>query len=223
MNPTELATVRAVLQSLLRHPFQLLVVRWNWKSALLSSVIRALIFFVVNISVGLDAALAAMNTEFLYRACTAGFYAALTQSFRHVKPEWPATLTAMVLLPLISHSLELLIHWWRGTPKLAASILASACFTAVSTAYNLFAMRQGALIVGQDARTLREDLRRTPGIIGKFIYALVVELPSTCWRNLRRWRAKHSPFSTLNSPLMSNEKAVLPLSKNGELGMEKGE
>ncbi len=169
MNTAPLVTVRAVLQSLLRHPIQLLVLRWNWKSAILSSVIRALIFFVANVSAGLDAALAAMNTEFLYRACTAGFYAALTQSFRHVNPAWQATLTAMVLLPLISHSIELLLHWWRGTPKLAVSILASACFTAVSTAYNLFAMRQGALIVGPDAKSLGEDLRRTPGILWKFM------------------------------------------------------
>ena len=45
MKPEELTTVRTVLQSLRRHPFKLLVVRWNWKSAILSSVIRALIFF----------------------------------------------------------------------------------------------------------------------------------------------------------------------------------
>lgn len=172
MKVEELVTVRQVLKSLLRHPIQLLVVQWNWKSAILSSVIRALLFFVANVSAGLDAALATMNTEFLYRACTAGFYAALTQSFRHVKPDWQATLTAMVLLPLVSHSIELLIHWLRSTPKLAISIFASACFTAVSTAYNLFAMRNGALIVGQDANPLWEDLRRTPGIIFKFVQAL---------------------------------------------------
>lgn len=169
MNAEELLTVRQVLQSLLRHPIQLLIVRWNWKAAIMSSLIRASIFFVANVSVGVDAALAAMNTEFLYRACTAGFYAALTQSFRHARPAWQATLTAMVLLPLVSHSIELLIHWWRGTPKLAVSILASACFTALSTAYNLFAMRHGALIVGQDASTLGEDLRRTPAILWKFV------------------------------------------------------
>lgn len=214
MNPQEMTTVRAVLLSLLHHPIQLLVVRWNWKSALLSSVIRAAIFFVANLSAGTDAALAAMNTEFLYRACTAGFYAALTQSFRHVKPVWQATITAMVLLPLVSHSIELLVHWLRGTPKLAVSIVASACFTAVSTAYNLFAMRHGALIVGQGAQTLREDLWRTPGIIGKFIYALVVELPSSFRRSIKQWWRRHSP---------DNEKAVLQLSKNREFRMESGE
>jgi hypothetical protein len=92
----------------------------------------------------------------------------------------------MVLLPLVSHSIELLVHWWRGTPKLAFSIFASACFTAVSTAYNLFAMRHGALIVGQDARTLREDLQHTPGIIFKFMQAVIEVLVLRTWHSLRR-------------------------------------
>ncbi len=186
MNTENMTTVRDVLNALCRHPVKLLVVRWNWKSAILSSVIRALMFFVVNVGAGWDAALAAMNTEFLYRACTAGFYAALTQSFRHVKPEWRATLTAMVLLPLVSHSLELFIHWLRETPKLAVSILASACFTTISTAYNLFAMRNGALIVGQEAKSLREDLRRTPGIVVKFARAVIEMVVLRPAR--RRWR-----------------------------------
>ncbi len=193
MNNEELVTVRAVLQSLRRHPIQLLVVRWNWKSAILSSVLRSLIFFAANVSAGTDAALAAMNTEFLYRACTAGFYAALTQSFRHVKPEWQATLTAMVLLPLVSHSTELLVHWLRDTPRLSASIAASACFTAISTAYNLFAMRKGALLVGQDARTLREDLRRMPGIVIQFMQAVIRAFILRPLQML--WRRRRSEFT----------------------------
>ncbi|MBS1811432.1 MAG: hypothetical protein JST84_24940 [Acidobacteria bacterium] len=216
MKTEEMISVRGVLRSLMRHPFKLLVVRWNWKSALLSSVIRASIFFVVNVSAGMDAALTAMNTEFLYRACTAGFYAALTQSFRHARPAWQATLTAMVLLPLVSHSIELFVHWLRGTPKLAVSILASACFTAISTAYNLFAMRHGALIVGRDAHTLFEDLRHTPGILGRFIYLLVVELPATCQHSLRHWWMKRSS-------LHNKEHTLLQIPQNGEFRMEGGE
>ena len=193
MKSEELVTVRHVFTSLLRHPIQLLIVQWNWKAAIMSSVMRALIFFLANVSAGMEAALAAMNTEFFYRACTAGFYAALTQSFRYVKPAWQATLTAMVLLPLISHTIELFIHWQRGTPKLAVSILASACFTAISTAYNLFAMRHGALIVGQDAKSLREDLRRTPGIIFKFAQAVIEVMALRTWQSL--WRRQRSEFT----------------------------
>lgn len=172
MKTVELSTIGQVFCALCHHPYELLVRRWNWKSAVLSSLIRALIFFVANLSAGTRGAWAAMSTEFLYRAITAGFYASLTQSFRHVKPEWQATLTAMVLLPLVSHSIELCLHWLRGTPNLRLSILASASFTAISTAYNLFAMRHGALIVGHEAQTLWADLRRTPVIIAKFLLAV---------------------------------------------------
>ncbi|MBL8203133.1 MAG: hypothetical protein JNM09_02815 [Blastocatellia bacterium] len=191
MKAKELATVRDVLHALLTHPYELLVVRWNWKSAILSSIMRALLFFVANISAGKQAAWAAMYTEFIYRALTSGFYASLTQSFRHARPVWQATLTAMVLLPLVSHSIELCIHWLRGTPKLALSILASAGFTTISTAYNLFAMRHGALVVGQEGRPLREDLRRTPAILLRFmtmtIKLLVLQIPTKLWQ-LKRHR-----------------------------------
>lgn len=193
MKSIELVSVPQVIGTLLRHPYELLVRRWNWKSAILSSLLRALIFFVANLSAGRHAAWAAMLTEFCYRAITAGFYASLTQSFRHAKPEWQATLTAMVLLPLVSHSLELCLHWLRGTPNLWLSILASASFTAISTAYNLFAMRHGALIVGHEAHSLWHDLRRTPTIIVQFLLAVgrwFVQLPRLLFAPVLKARAE---------------------------------
>ena len=75
----------------------------------------------------------------------------------------------LVLLPVVSHSLELVVHWWRGTPELTASIVASVAFTAVSTAFNLFAMRRGVLVVGATARTLLDDLRAMPRLIVLFV------------------------------------------------------
>ncbi|HQX57003.1 MAG TPA: hypothetical protein PLP07_13835, partial [Pyrinomonadaceae bacterium] len=38
-------SVLKVLLSLLRHPFQSLILRWNWKAAVLSALLRAPIFF----------------------------------------------------------------------------------------------------------------------------------------------------------------------------------
>lgn len=176
MKSQEFVTVRAVLASLCRHPFQLLIANWNWKSAILSSLIRSIIFFAANFDAGRNAALAAMLTELIYRGCTAGFYASLTQAFRHVRPVWQANLAAMVLLPLVSHSTELFIHWVRATPNLFFSILSSAIFTSFSTAYHLFAMRNGAMIVGLDAQSLRSDLQRTPRILFQFIQTCIEQL-----------------------------------------------
>ena len=52
---------------------------WNWKSAVLSAGCRGLIFFSANVSGGWTVALAALNTEFLYRAAISGWFGSLTE------------------------------------------------------------------------------------------------------------------------------------------------
>jgi hypothetical protein len=164
-------TVSFVLKSLARRPMEHLIRRWNWKSAFLSSLTRGAIFFAVNLVAGWQAALGALLVEFAYRSATAGFYGAITEAFRDAQPEWAATATTMVLLPAVSHTLEFLVHWSRGTPKLGLSIGISVAFTAVSTAFNLHAMRQGVLVVGQGRRPLVHDLRLIPALILSFVMA----------------------------------------------------
>lgn len=165
-------TVGGVLHNLIRHPYELLIRRWNWKSALMSSLFRGLIFFCTNLVAGFRAAVGALVAEFVYRALTAGFYGAMTQSFRHARPEWVASLTAMVLLPAVSHVLEFLVHWARGTPRLYRSIVASVIFTIITTLFNLYAMRRGALVVGPRRDSLAQDMRRMPRLIGGFVTVL---------------------------------------------------
>jgi hypothetical protein len=142
---------------------------WNYKSAVLSALFRAPIFFAANVAAGLDAATAAFVTEFAFRFATAGFYGAVTQAFRRVEPPMLAALGAVVLLPAIAHSLEFLVHWLRGTSELAISIVASIAFTVLSTSFNLFAMRRGALIAGEGAASLLSDLRRMPRLLISFL------------------------------------------------------
>jgi hypothetical protein len=161
-------TAGAVVLLLMRHPWRFVLSRWNYKSAVMSSAFRAQVFFVANLASGPEAALGAMLTEYLFRFATAGVYGAVTQAFRHVRPEHTATLAVMVLLPAVGHSLELAVHWLRGTPQLAASIGASVAFTVVSTAFNLFAMRRGALIVGEGSHSLWHDLARMPALLAAF-------------------------------------------------------
>jgi hypothetical protein len=146
---------------------------WNWKSAVLSSILRASIFFVVNLRAGLTAALGAMLAELAFRAVWSGVCGGLTQAFRRATPRWAATLTVMGLLPIVNHALEFLIHWLRGTPELKLSILISMAFTAVSSAFNLYAMRQGALIVGEGRQSLWHDLRQLPLLLARFLLEIV--------------------------------------------------
>ena len=71
-------TVAEVLVELVRDPGRYLIARWNWKSALMSSLLRATIFFFTNLVAGWHAALGAMCAELILRSATSGFYGALT-------------------------------------------------------------------------------------------------------------------------------------------------
>jgi hypothetical protein len=166
----------AVIVLLVRHPWKYVASRWNYKSAVMSSLVRAQIFFLTNLVSGPEAAIAAMLTEFVFRFATAGVYGALTQAFRHVQPERTATIAVMFLLPLVGHSGELALHWLRGTPQLATSMTVSVAFTTLSTAFNLFAMRRGALIVGEGSGSLWRDLMRMPSLLAAFVLS---------------WRSRH--------------------------------
>ncbi|MCS7023834.1 MAG: hypothetical protein NZV14_03450 [Bryobacteraceae bacterium] len=165
----EAVSLRRALAELAGSPGELLIRRWNWKSALLSSLFRGGLFFGVNLSAGSSAALAAMIAEFLYRSATAGFYGALTQSLRKVTPAWHGALAALILLPTAGHTVELLIHWLRGTPKLFESIAASVGFTLISTLFHLHAMRRGVFVTGAEGRSLLWDFRALPQVLLSFL------------------------------------------------------
>ncbi len=126
-------------------------------------------FFCVNLARGFDAAQAAFVTELVLRAATSGFYGTVTQTFRSVEPRRTATIAASVLLPVLSHSVELAVHWFRGTEALGLSIGSSVALTVVSTAFNLHAMRHGVLTVGAGSQSLGADLRKLPGLVSSFL------------------------------------------------------
>lgn len=168
--------VLSVVRNLLQDPAGILLRGWNWKSAMLSPLFRGSLFFLTNFSAGIEAASAALLTEFVFRAAFSGFYGAMTEAFRSARPRWAATLTVMALLPIANHSVEFLVHWLRRTPALLTSIAVSAAFTSVSTAFNLFAMRRGVLIVGPQRQSLVQDLFRMPALVLGFVWAIVLVL-----------------------------------------------
>lgn len=163
-------TVGAVIANILHHPVDTLLLRWNWKAAVLSSLLRASIFFLVNLAAGWRAALGAMLAELALRSLTSGFYGAITEAFSLARPVWKATMVTMAGLPFLNHGLEFLVHWMRHTPKLGASIAASMLFTSLSTAFNLYAMRRGVLTVGTRSKPLHHDLVRVPALLVAFVW-----------------------------------------------------
>lgn len=194
--------VRDVIAGIFCHPLERVGRNWNWKSAVLSSLVRSQIFFLANLQAGVHAALGAMAAELAFRAVLSGYCGSLTEAFRRARPSWAATLSVMVLLPIANHALELLLHWARGTPNLKASMIASVSFTAVSSAFNLFAMREGTLIVGPDRQTLWRDLTRLPGLFARFLFSGFGLL-----RRLARLIAERRPFPLNPDPAVDKAHA----------------
>ncbi len=162
-------SVASILREIAADPWREVIVRWNWKAALMSGLVRAGIFFSANLSAGTREAVGAMAAEFAWRFALSGFYGALMQRLRFGTPQWLANLMLGIALPLTNHAIEFAIHYARGTPNLKTSIVASVCFTAISMLFNLYAMRQGAMVTGAGGESLAKDLMRMPRIVVGFV------------------------------------------------------
>ncbi|HKQ74697.1 MAG TPA: hypothetical protein VJ810_13480 [Blastocatellia bacterium] len=171
-------SVPEAFADLMLNPWRRLMLRWNWKTALLSACVRGTIFFFANLGAGLGAAIGAMGVEAALFATLAGFYGALAQAFRLAQPAWAATMTVMVLMPTINHTLEYVLHYASDTKKVAAGVAASISLSIFSAMFNLFAMRRGILIVGDERASLIDDLRRMPRVVFDFVMAV----PRALWR-----------------------------------------
>lgn len=160
-----------LLSGLLCRPQQLLLL-WNWKAALLSMVLRGPIFFIAAVQRGWEAAIAALFTESIFCAVSAGFYGAVVQILKDGEPQWLTGVFLTVAMPVIFQVLEYLLHWFRGTPHLRIAEIVSLVVSGVSALFNWYAMRRGTLLVGREAGGFGGDLRRLPRLIVGFLAVL---------------------------------------------------
>ncbi len=116
---------------------------WNWKSALLSVMLRVPVFAVAAARHGLEAVAAAVLTESVVCGFNAGCYAAVVQAIRNRKPVWLTALLITVGMPAVGQVIEYEVHLWR--------------------------MKHGTLLVGGQGGNLSHDLRRLPTLLGRFL------------------------------------------------------
>ncbi len=154
---------------------------WNWKCAVLSSVLRGTIFFNANLIAGPAAAWSALGHDLAFRGALAGAFGALIQRLSTMPRRGLANLITLVGLPVATHVIEALVHWRTGTARLGLSVVLSVATTITTTAFDLFAMRRHAFTVGSESNTLRHDLKRLPALVAAFVV-----LPLSGWRRRSR-------------------------------------
>jgi hypothetical protein len=142
---------------------------WNWKSALLSVMLRVPVFAVAASRHGLEAVAAAVLTESVVCGFNAGCYAAVVQAIRNRKPVWLTAPLITVALPSIGQVIEYEVHLWRGTPHRVIAVIISSVLSAVSSLFNWYAMKHGTLLVGREGKDFSYDLRRMPLLLGRFL------------------------------------------------------
>ncbi len=150
-------------------PFTILVIRWNWKAAVLSAAARAPVFLLTTIGHGWRRVWLAVIVETTFRIGTAGIFAAATQAFRNTRPEWAAALVILLWIPMLSLVLDGLLHLSVGTPNIGAGMLLSLLVSAASSLFNWYAMCRGTLLVGEEAHSFCSDLKALPGLVLGFL------------------------------------------------------
>ena len=171
-----------VFGNLIRRPQQLLFL-WNWKSAVLSIVLRGPIFFTAGARQGWRPAIAALFTESIFCAVTAGFYGAVVQLVKDAEPQWLTAAFLTIVMPVIFQVLEFTMHWFEGTPHLRAAAIVSLFVSAISALFNWYAMRHGTLLVGREGGGFGEDLLRLPRLFLGFFAILPKKIIQRCKGN----------------------------------------
>ena len=188
-NPQTLHRVSDVFRYLIKHPLETTVLRWNWKAAVLSAMLRAPIFFVTYISKkdGLKLAIGAAIAQSIFRFIFGGVNGAIIQAFSKVEPAWHAILTVPLVLAAFSHVIEFVVQTLydnqTGADRKGKAIAVSILISAISAVFNLFAMRRGALLVKDESQqSIWRDLKRMPWLAFEFLSFPLV----WTWRKSKR-------------------------------------
>jgi len=161
---------------LFQHPLLAMIFRWNWKAAVLSSLLRTPIFLSTYLfqKQGIADAISVTLALAVFRVIFGGVNGAIIQAFRRVQPAWHAVLTVPIVLAAFSHVVEYAVlatyDAVTGTQGKTKAILFSIIVSIISAVFNLFAMRRGALIVKDETmQSFWRDLIRMPWLIFEFI------------------------------------------------------
>jgi len=148
-NPAD-PTVEWVSREILLRPRRYLVGRWNWKSALVSAIVRSAMFFRAVLGASPPAALSASIIEFVLAFALAGFGGALAQSYRNAQPRWLAIFIAAFVPPAVWHGSEFAVNFLSGTPNLHVGMALSMLYSVAATLTTVTLIRRGLWLSGDE-------------------------------------------------------------------------
>lgn len=138
---------------------------WNWKCALLSSVMRSAVYLAALARNPHAGAQAIVLVEIAYVTLTAGLWAGLQQRALHLRQRALGNLIVVVAIPLTAQGCDALAHRLAGPAVPAPATAAISLFALVSALFHLYVMRRGAFLTGTARPSLLDDLRRMPRLI----------------------------------------------------------
>lgn len=161
--------VRDALLDLAQHPAQTFYYSWNWKSALLSAMLRAPIFLFATLRHSLESISNAVLVEAVYSAAISGCYSAFVQKLRNARPRWASGLLIVIILPAVLLWFDYLLHLYTSMPNLKGGMLAAGILSLLSSLFNWYLMSRDSLLVGKECRSFASDLKCMPRMVIDFI------------------------------------------------------
>jgi hypothetical protein len=153
----------------LRHPWDIFIRQWNWKSALLSALFRGAAFALPMSRLTGDGTWRVLCIEVAFRIAVGGFWGSLLQAFRNAQPAWLAGFCAAVAIPLAAHGLEFAALRMGHATHVTTAMVVSVAISAGSLILNYGLMRRGLLITGSGGDSLGADFRRIPAALTSMI------------------------------------------------------
>ena len=159
---------------------------WNWKAAFITALCRGAACMAALRHVHPHAREHFSAVEMAYVLLTAGIFSAWQQQALCIKPRYCAWLVVVMLVPLTSLGADALAHSLLDHIDAHALGMGALIFTLVSAMFHWHLMENGAMLVGEESRSLASDMRQLPVLALSFVTAPV------------RWLRKSLPASSID-------------------------
>jgi len=108
--------------------------------------------------------------EAAYVLLTSGIFSAWQQQALDVKPRKLSWGIVVLLIPLGSLAADSALHIWLDQGNMRALGIGALIGTLVSAMFHWHVMQNGAMLVGENSRSLLDDLKQMPKIIATFVW-----------------------------------------------------